>query len=127
MQTQPRVRDTVRHHASPAWLWAVQAATGALLLVLLAVHMIAQHYVAEEGLRNYAEVVAWLRNPLVFATELTFLVTVTWHALAGVRGIVADFGPSDRLERLLTRGLVALGIATVGYGAWLLITIAGKG
>ncbi|HEY7596169.1 MAG TPA: hypothetical protein VH969_23700 [Actinophytocola sp.] len=125
MQIQPR--ETARDHMSPAWLWTVQAGSGALLLGLLTAHMIAQHYVADEGLRSYAEVIAWLRNPVVFTTELAFLVTVTWHALAGLRGIVADFGPSDRVERLVTRGLVVLGAATVGYGAWLLVTIAGNG
>lgn len=124
MQSRPLDREPVRHNVPPAWLWTVQAGTGLLLLVLLAVHMIAQHYVADGGLRTYAEVVAWLRNPLVFVTELTFLVTVTWHALAGLRGIVADFGPSERAERLVTRALVILGTATVGYGGWLLITIA---
>jgi succinate dehydrogenase / fumarate reductase membrane anchor subunit len=118
------------HHAdrrtgpSPAWLWAFQATTGALLLVLLTVHIIAQHYVAEGGLRTYAEVVSWLRNPLVFTTELVFLVTVTWHALAGIRGIVADFGPKDRTERIVSRGLALVGIATVAYGAWLIVTVA---
>jgi hypothetical protein len=41
--------------------------------------------------------------------------------------MVADFGPSDRVERLVTRALVVLGAATVGYGVWLLVTIAGNG
>lgn len=127
MQIQPRDREQVRHRTSPAWLWSIQAGTGVLLLVLLTVHMIAQHYVADEGLRDYAEVVAWIGNPLVFATELAFLVTVTWHALAGVRAVVADFGPGERAMRLFTRLLVALGVATVGYGVWLLVTIAGRG
>ncbi|HEY7484887.1 MAG TPA: hypothetical protein VH912_10555 [Streptosporangiaceae bacterium] len=120
-------KPAARQRSAPAWVWLAQVGTGALLLVLLTLHMIAQHYVAAAGLRTYAEVVDWLRNPVVFVIELAFLVTVTWHALLGLRGILLDFGPRERTERLLTRGLMILGVATVSYGAWLLITIAGQG
>lgn len=111
-----------RKHA-PTWVWLIQAGTGALLLVLLTLHMIAQHYAAAGGLRTYAEVVNWLANPAVLTIEIAFLVTVTWHALAGVRGILLDLGLSEHTERRLTHALIALGALTVGYGTWLLVTI----
>jgi succinate dehydrogenase cytochrome b subunit len=115
-----------RHHTPPAWLWVVQVGTGLLLLVLLTAHMIAQHYVARAGLRTYAEVMSWIGNPLVFTVELAFLITVTWHALVGLHGIMLDFAPDERTERILSRFLVALGIGTVGYGTWLLVTLAAQ-
>ena len=36
--------------------------SGVLLLVLLTVHMVAQHFVVSGGPRTYADVVAWIRN-----------------------------------------------------------------
>ena len=108
---------------APSWGWLWQAITGVALVVLLAVHMVAQHFVAAHGLRDYAEVVAYLRNPLILVVELLFLVTVTTHALLGVRAIVFDFGLSDAAERRVTWALWVIGALTVGYGLWLIWSI----
>jgi succinate dehydrogenase hydrophobic anchor subunit len=122
--------DPVAHARREAgahdWSWAWQAITGGLVLVLATVHMVAQHFVVPEGLRDYAAVVAWLANPLVVAVEVAFLVTVTWHGLLGLRAVLFDLGLSPRTERWLTRGLVAVWIATVGYGVWLTSVIVGQ-
>jgi succinate dehydrogenase hydrophobic anchor subunit len=109
---------------SSAWIW--QAGTGVALLVLLAIHMIAQHFVVdtEGGLRSHADVVAYIGNPVVFVIEAAFLVVVTIHALLGVRAIVFDFGLSARAEARVTRALQVLGAATVAYGIWLLVAVA---
>jgi len=104
-----------------------QAGSGVLLLVLLTVHMIVQHFVARGGLRSYADVVAWISNPLVFVVEVLFLLTVTWHAIAGVHAVLLDFGLRGRAERIVARVLLDLGVVTVVYGTWLLATLASKG
>ena len=104
-----------RRRAFPVSVWLVQSVTGVLLLVLLVVHMIANHFVAPGGLRTYAEVVAWLRNPVVFGVEVLFLVTVTVHALLGVRSVLLD-----RLALLV-------GAATIAYGLSLLLVVAARG
>lgn len=98
------------------WSWIVQASSGGLLVILVGLHWIAQHYLAAGGLRTYAEVVAYLRQPLVFALEVAFLVTVTVHALLGLRAILLDLGWTARAERWLNWVLVFIGIATFGYG-----------
>lgn len=108
------------------WSWAWQAVTGGAVLVLATVHMVAQHFVVPEGLRDYAAVVAWLASPVVVAIELAFLVTVAWHGLLGLRAVLFDLGLSTRVERLVTRLLVAVWIATVGYGVWLTAVIVGR-
>jgi succinate dehydrogenase hydrophobic anchor subunit len=82
--------------------------------------------VVPEGLRDFAQVVAYLSNPLVVALEVAFLVTVTWHALLGVRAVLFDFGFSARTERWIGRGLALIGILTVGYGLWLTGVITGQ-
>jgi succinate dehydrogenase / fumarate reductase cytochrome b subunit len=107
---------------STAWLW--QAATGVLLLLLLTLHMIANHFVVEGGLRNHAQVVAYLRTPVIFFLEHLFLVTVTIHAVLGVRAVLFDFGLAPATERRVTGWLTVLGIATVAYGVWLLWAVA---
>ena len=97
-----------------AWLW--QVVTGVGLLALLGLHMIANHFIAKGGLRDYAAVVAYLRNPIILVLEILFLVCVTTHALLGVRAIFLDFGVSDRVELMLSRVLKWVGVLTVVYG-----------
>jgi len=100
--------------------WLSQAISGILLVILLGMHWIAQHYLATGGLRNFAEVVSYLENPLVIVLEVAFLVVVTYHALLGMRAVLLDLGLGERLVRLLDAGLILTGIATLFYGINLL-------
>jgi succinate dehydrogenase hydrophobic anchor subunit len=128
-----RTRDDIPEAASwqgrrrSSLAWTAQVLSGMLLLVLMTVHMVAQHFVVEGGLRSYADVVAWIRNPVVFAVEALLLLTVTWHGLAGVHAVLLDLGLHGRTGRLVARALLALGVATVAYGLWLLGAIAARG
>jgi len=111
------------NQARSGWVWLGQAASGVLLVVLLGLHWVAQHYLASGGLRSFAEVLAYLKNPLALLLELSFLAVVTYHALFGLRAILLDLGPGRRLRQLLDITLLALGIATLIYGAWLIRAI----
>jgi succinate dehydrogenase membrane anchor subunit len=106
--------------------WLSQAISGILLVLLLGMHWVAQHYLVTGGLRTYAEVVSYLGNPLVLVLEAAFLAVVTVHALLGVRAILLDLGPGERLVRLLDACLVIIGIVTVFYGINLLRIILVK-
>lgn len=108
------------------WSWVWQAVSGALVLLLVTLHMIAHHFVVPEGLRNFAEVVDYLSNPLIVVLEVAFLVIVTWHGLLGLRAVLFDFGFSAAVERAITRILIVVGILTVGYGLWLTSVIVGQ-
>ena len=108
---------------APSWGWFWQAFSGVGLVVLLALHMIAHHFVVPEGLRNFREVVDYLRNPLIVVLEVLFLVTVTSHAVLGVRAIIFDLGLSERAEKRVSQILTVFGVLTVGYGLWLTWTI----
>ncbi len=103
--------------ATASWLW--QVITGVSLVILLGLHLIANHFIAKRGLRNFAEVLAYIRNPIILVLEVLFLVVVATHAMLGVRAILMDFGLSTRAEKWLSRALTAVGILTVGYGLWL--------
>jgi len=105
------------------WGWLGQAISGVVLVGLLGLHWVAQHYLAAGGLRTYADVEAYLGNPLVVLLELAFLVVITYHALLGIRAILLDLGPGEQLIRLLDIGLILAGLATVLYGIELLRAI----
>jgi succinate dehydrogenase hydrophobic anchor subunit len=107
--------------ASWAWLW--QAISGLGLIVLAGLHMIAHHFVVPEGIRDFAGIVDYLRNPIIVALEVAFLVTVSAHAVLGVRAILFDLGLSARAEKNVTRILTVVGVLTVAYGIWLTWTI----
>jgi succinate dehydrogenase hydrophobic anchor subunit len=113
-----------RRRPRPTFAWAAQVTSGVLLLVLLTVHMVAQHFVVEGGLRTYADVVAWIRNPVVFAVEALLLVCVTWHGIAGVHAVLLDLGLRGRTERIVAQVLLGVAVVTIMYGLWLLYRIA---
>ncbi len=103
----------------PTWGWILQAVTGMLVLVLVTLHMIANHFVVKNGLRDFADVVAYMSNPAVVVLEVVFLVAVTWHGLLGLRAVLFDFGFSPKVESWITRVLSGLGVVIVAYGLWL--------
>ncbi len=98
------------------WLWLLQALSGVALVVLVGLHWVAQHYLAAGGLRTYAEVVAYLQQPVALGLEVAFLVVVTAHALIGVRAIIADLGLSPKWQYSVNLALWMVGALTVLYG-----------
>jgi succinate dehydrogenase hydrophobic anchor subunit len=113
-------------HRSRSWRWT--SLTGVALLVLVTVHMVAQHFVLEQigGLRTYQQVLEYISNPIMFVIESLFLIVVTWHAMLGLRSVLFDFGLTAVSKRRVNRGLVILGIATVTYGFILIGTLASR-
>ncbi len=112
--------------SSRAWWWTVL--TGAALLVLLAVHMVAHHFVVDSvgGLRSYEQVLDYIANPVMFTIECFFLLTVTIHALLGLRGVLFDLGIGTKARRRTDLLLWILGIVTVAYGFFLVGTLASR-
>ena len=115
-------------HASQTRAWRWIAFTGAALLVLVSVHMVANHFVVQTtgGLRTYGQVLDYIANPLIFAIESVFVVVVTMHAMLGIRSVLLDLGFGERGRLRIDRVLVALGTITVGYGFFLLVTLASR-
>ncbi len=128
-ETRPVSAPTIPADRGPRYAppFVGQVVSGAALLLLLGLHMIAQHFIVPTGLRYYGDVIEWLRNPVMIVLEVTFLVVVTYHALVGVRAILFDFGFSERAERLITNLLWAVGLVTVVYGVALFAAILNAG
>lgn len=104
-------------------MWLVQALTGVLLVVLLLLHMVAHHFVVEGGLRSFADVVAYVSNPLIFFLEVTFLLVVTIHAMSGLRAILLDLSFGQRHKEAINWLLTGAGVAIILYGIWLAVVI----
>jgi succinate dehydrogenase / fumarate reductase, membrane anchor subunit len=111
------------------WIWLIKIITGPLLVILLGLHFIVNHYLGSmsSGLMTYDDVVAYFQNPIIPAIEILFLITVVTHSLIGLRGIVLDLNPSRKALNIVTWLMVILGVSSVGYGTWLALTIASLG
>jgi succinate dehydrogenase hydrophobic anchor subunit len=67
--------------------------------------------------------VSYLRQPLVLALEIVSLIMVSAHALLGVRAVLIDLGPGQRVERLINLGLGLAAVGMVAYGIDLVLAI----
>jgi succinate dehydrogenase hydrophobic anchor subunit len=125
---EPARPQTLRRTRSGASrLWLVQALTGAFLLIFLGVHLVAQHFLAPEGLRDYAAVVAYLREPLALAAELGLLVSVIVHACAGMRASLVDMLPNAAHLRMASIGIALVGLLAAAYAIWLTFSVIAQG
>jgi succinate dehydrogenase hydrophobic anchor subunit len=116
----PKVREG-------AWLWMFKIFAGLMIVVLLGIHFVVNHLVAPSGLLSYADVIAYYQNPIIPAMEILFLIFVVSHALVGMRSILLDLNPSDRVLRLADVFLYALGTVSIVYGIWLVFAIIAQG
>ncbi len=108
--------------------WVATTLTGVALLVLLGIHLVANHFVVASvgGLRSYHQVLEYIRNPAILTIESVFLLVVTAHAMLGLRGVMLDLDPSPRAQRWIDAGLIVLGALTLAYGYFLIGTLASR-
>ena len=127
--TQPNFSKHVsaRKSGENAWLWLVKVITGLLVIIVLLIHFIVNHFVGETGLLTYADVVAYFQNPIVPIMEICFLVVVVTHSLIGLRSIILDLRPSRGLLKVIDWMLVIVGVFAISYGVWLALTIVSIG
>lgn len=121
---QAQTKQPARRDAAGT-VWIIQAISGLLLIFLLALHMIAHHFIVEGGLRNFEEVIDYISNPVIFILEVLFLIVVTPHAMLGMQSIVMDLGPSEGAARVITWVFRILTIVILVYGIWLAIALQG--
>ena len=128
MATEARERRRAEPPSSGRTVWRLTAWSGIALVVLIAAHMVANHFVVESvgGLRSYAQVLEYLADPLMLTVEIAFLTVITIHAMLGLRSVLFDLTANDRHRRLIDRGLIGLGIVTMAYGLLLVLTLASR-
>jgi len=82
------------------------------------------HLLAPEGLLTYQEVIRYYSFAIVPVMEIIFLVVVIFHSFVGLRSIILDLNPSNRVMKFVDYILVILGGAAVVYGTWLALLIS---
>jgi succinate dehydrogenase / fumarate reductase membrane anchor subunit len=105
-------------------LWLFKIITGPIILIILTIHFLVNHLLAPNGLLTYAEVIAYYKNPIVPIMEIAFVCFAVTHSLIGLRGILLDLNPSQRILRFCDWLLLLLGSTAILYGIWLALTIA---
>ena len=109
------------------WLWLLKIITGLLVIVILIIHFIVNHFIAQNGLLTWADVVNYYQNPIVPIMEIAFDALVVSHSLIGLRGIILDMNPSRGVITAVNWLFTAAGVVSVGYGIWLIEVIVSKG
>ena len=128
-QTTSSAYITAPRPGETTWIWLIKIVTGPLLILLLILHLIVNHYIGSlpSGLMTYEDVVHYFQNPIIPVIEILFLATVVTHSLIGLRGIILDMNPSRTVLTAVNWFLSLLGVFSVAYGIWLALSIASKG
>ena len=119
--------DEVRRRSRAGTLWLAKAVSGVALIGFLGLHLVAQHFLVEGGLRAYADVVAYLRHPLALVAEIGLLASVIVHAALGVRAILGEMLPGERALRRASWIIGAASVAALGYGIGLTAIVVAAG
>jgi succinate dehydrogenase / fumarate reductase membrane anchor subunit len=103
---------------SNAIWWYVQRITGALLVILLAMHFWVEHFMNKTMLRGdltYENILSRISNPVWQVIDISFLIVALIHGLNGLRNIILDFSKvGPRMTQLINVVLIAVG----GVWAW---------
>jgi len=110
-----------------SWWYLLKIVTGVLLVVLLGIHLVVNHFIGQHGLLTYADIVAYYQNPIIPIMEICFLAVVVLHSLTGLRGILLDLKPSRTILQVIDTFMIIVGVAAVTYGTWLILTIKSRG
>jgi succinate dehydrogenase hydrophobic anchor subunit len=106
------------------WLWLSKFITGGLIIFLIGVHLVVNHFTAEGGLQTYQDVIRYFSNPWIVTMEIVFLIVVVSHALVGLRSVILDLNPTRQVMGVIDWVLGILGVGSIVYGIWLAMVIA---
>jgi succinate dehydrogenase hydrophobic anchor subunit len=109
------------------WIWLVKIIAGLLIILFLTVHFVVNHLLAPEGLLTYSDIVHYYSNPIVPIMEIGFLIFVVMHSFLGVRGILLDLNPSQKLIKIINISFILLGGFAIIYGSWLVLVLVMRG
>lgn len=98
----------VRGRHVGTWAFALNRATGILLVLYLGVHLVVLSLLAR-GPSAYNAFVALASHPLVILFDVALLGVLLYHGLNGVRLILLGLGWGLRWQRELFWALMALG------------------
>jgi len=108
------------------YLQFVQFVSGALIAVLLGIHVVLMHLDIILGFfgSEVADVTAWesmierSRQGLWVGIYIALLIFGLYHALNGLRNIILELTPSARISRIVTGVIIIIGIAAFILGTY---------
>jgi len=109
------------------WLWFYKAISGALIVIILFIHLIVNHLAAPQGLLSYTDVLKYYQHPIIPMMEILFVIFAVSHSLIGLRGIILDLKPTRAVLNGINWLFNTVGAAAISYGIWLILTIVSKG
>ncbi len=116
------------------WAWALQRLSAVLLIVFLAVHIYADHFMdldshtGDDPLITFEDVSIRLDQLFYIIVDYGMLSMVLFHGLNGLRTVMFDFDMFAKRKKLVDVGLWVLGLATLVWGIIILLPfITGSG
>lgn len=109
------------------WLWLYKMISGPLIIVILIIHFIVNHFIGQNALLSYQDVVNYYQIPIIPIMEIVFLALVVSHALIGLRSILLDMHPSKPALTAIDWLFTIVGAVSIVYGVWLIAAIVSQG
>jgi len=101
--------------------WFLQRLTGVLLFAGLIVHFYVMHYSGADPLA-YESVIKRISSPYWKAFDIVFLVSILYHGLNGLWGIVIEYIHSARLLKLVRTSIIILAFIVLFTGVYIIQT-----
>jgi succinate dehydrogenase hydrophobic anchor subunit len=115
------------------WAWAFQRLSAVLLVVFLALHLLASHFMGaaeetgEEPLITFDEVSVRLDQLLYIVVDYGMLSMVLLHGLNGFRTVLFDFDMFVKRRKMIDVTLWVVGVATLVWGIIILLPFITNG
>ena len=105
--------------------------SGAVIAVLLGIHMVVLHLDAVLGFfgvdatepTSWGSMISRASQGIWVSLYIALLAFVLYHAFYGLRGIILELSPSVKTGRIVTRVLIAVGIIVFIWGTYVPIAL----
>ena len=105
--------------------------TGVVIAVLLGIHMVIFHLGAILGFfgvditepTSWGAMIGRASQGIWAGLYIVLLAVVLYHALNGLRGIILEVTRSVKTERIITWGLIVIGIIAFIWGAYVPVAL----
>jgi len=107
-------------------LWTWHIAAGAVILILLGLHMTIMHLDALVGIFNpepghpidWPNVLARSKSAFFMITYVLLLGAALFHGFYGLKNILFELNPGAAIKRAVSTILVVAGLGLFGLGTW---------
>jgi len=116
---EPKIATT---KVAGSWPWFLQRVTAVLLVVLLAVHIVIDHFWNMSTLELSVSSIHLRLGQLIWiGVDWSMLAVVLFHGLNGTRTVMFDFDMFIKRKKLVDVGLWILGVAMLVWGIVILV------